>query len=193
MGPNSRYSTNSSSDFSEPATSGSYKKYIISSSSDDNSEPVSKQSLSKTKSNSKFTTYDKVLSHRQQNLPKTDKIPIRFSLGTSKNKETVSSVVERMRQAIHTVNNDLSILSKSVAKLEFDFSVLNNLPSNSLQTEYTVDSFPVMPCAVGKFFEFENYKVAVPAQNANDVLVLNNILKNEKIFNEMVCICLCNC
>lgn len=188
----------SEEEIEEPVTSGSDKEFIRSSSSEDSLEKYSnlkskKKLTSKSKSHQKSYLESRRtrIIHKKNQDPKT----LRYSSSnnvSSKNSmknETVTEMVQRMRKAVHAMDNDLSNLSKSAATLEFDFSVLNKLHAgNSSKIVYTVNNLPILPNATGRVISHEQFNVGIPIKNANDVIEFNDILKNERVFDEIVCI-----
>lgn len=94
-----------------------------------------------------------------------------------------------LQSALSIVSDELSNLSRSIAKFEFDFAIFRESPSGPTRTVYTSNDLPVFPVGTfSKEFEFEDLTVRIPTANPDEVLKLNKILENELTFEHIVSI-----
>lgn len=85
------------------------------------------------------------------------------------------------------MNTDLDELSKSVAILEQDITLLNNFTSISARSVYTMENLPKFPIATNtNEFQSGDIFVSIPVNTVEEAEKLNTILKDKLTFEAVV-------
>lgn len=104
-----------------------------------------------------------------------------------KTKLKKKKLLKKVLTEVFRINTDLAGLSKSVAVLEEDMSLYENIPSVPVQSAYTLKNLPTFPI-VGNMNEFhsENVSVNLPVNTVDEANDLNTILQDKIAFQSVV-------
>lgn len=85
------------------------------------------------------------------------------------------------------MNEDLMALSTATTKLEQEIALHRDLPYVKVNTTYTADAPPSDHLGTNsKMFSSNGLSITIPTKTISEALQLNDILKDRKIFEEVV-------
>lgn len=104
---------------------------------------------------------------------------------TSKSQHTKKKVLNKVLVEVFRMNTELDDLSKSVAILEQDISLLNHFPG--IRSVYTMENLPKFPIATNtNQFQSGDVSVSIPVNTVEEANMLDTILKDKLTFEAVV-------
>lgn len=120
-------------------------------------------------------------------IDKNKKRKMRMKQQIKQKKKKTDHPKKCVRRMLLKMNDDLIALSTVATKLEEEIALNRDLPYVKVSTTYTLDAPPLNHLGTNsKMFASNGISVTIPTKTVSEALQLNEILKEKKIFEDVV-------